>query len=75
MKSVVINNYLINECFPISDKEEVIDEQEEDKDAETAQEKRLRLAKQYLAQLENEGIKYSRISTVNRKFPDLCALQ
>lgn len=38
-----------------SDKEEDIGEEGEDKDVETAQEKRLRLAKQYLAQLESEG--------------------
>ena len=38
-----------------SDKEDDLDEQGLDADAETAQEKRLRLAKQYLAQLENEG--------------------
>ncbi|XP_078370108.1 U3 small nucleolar RNA-interacting protein 2-like isoform X2 [Oculina patagonica] len=37
-----------------SDKEEDIIEEGEDKDDETAQEKRLRLAKQYLAQLESE---------------------
>lgn len=38
-----------------SDKEETFDEQGEDEDFETAQDKRLRLAKQYLAQLESEG--------------------
>ena len=38
-----------------SDKEEGIAEEGEESDVETAQEKRLRLAKQYLAQLESEG--------------------
>ena len=40
--------------FSFSDENEQIDEQVVDE--ETAQEKRLRLAKQYLAQLEKEGI-------------------
>ena len=40
--------------FSFSDENEQTDEQVVD--VETAQEKRLRLAKQYLAQLENEGI-------------------
>ena len=40
--------------FSFSDENEQTDEQVVDE--ETAQEKRLRLAKQYLAQLENEGI-------------------
>ena len=39
-----------------SGKETKIDESEES-DVETAQEKRLRLAKEYLTQLENEGKK------------------
>ena len=41
--------------FSFSDKEEDLDEQDVGGDVETAQEKRLRLAKQYLAQLEKEG--------------------
>lgn len=40
--------------FSFSDENEQTDEQVVDE--ETAQEKRLRLAKQYLAQLEKEGI-------------------
>lgn len=40
--------------FSFSDENEQTDEQVFDE--ETAQEKRLRLAKQYLAQLEKEGI-------------------
>lgn len=40
--------------FSLSDENEQTDEQVVDE--ETAQEKRLRLAKQYLAQLEKEGI-------------------
>lgn len=40
--------------FSFSDENEQTDEQVVDED--TAQEKRLRLAKQYLAQLEKEGI-------------------
>lgn len=41
--------------FLFSDKEDDIIDEDEDKDVETAQEKRLRLAKQYLAELESEG--------------------
>lgn len=41
--------------FSCSDREEDLDEEGVEADVETAQEKRLRLAKQYLAQLESEG--------------------
>ena len=41
--------------FLFSDKEDDIIDEGEEKDVETAQEKRLRLAKQYLAELESEG--------------------
>ena len=41
--------------FCCSDKEEDLDGEGVEADVETAQEKRLRLAKQYLAQLESEG--------------------
>lgn len=51
-----LNIYISLNChIPFSDKEEDIVEEGEERDAETAQEKRLRLAKQYLAQLESEG--------------------
>ena len=44
-------------CFCLhSEKEEDSHEQEVENNFETAQEKRLRLAKQYLAHLESEGI-------------------
>lgn len=39
-----------------SDKEDDVHEEEDEIDVETAQEKRLRLAKYYLAQLESEGM-------------------
>ena len=45
----------VNFNLSFSDKEEDIPGEEESSDHETAQEKRLRLAKQYLAQLEKEG--------------------
>ena len=42
-------------CQFFSDQDKDSDALGEEKDVETAQEKRLRLAKQYLAQLEDEG--------------------
>jgi len=49
------NRISLNCNISFSDREEDMVEEGEERDVETAQEKRLRLAKQYLAQLESEG--------------------